>query len=166
MLASKIRIGVKIGTALLALPLLMASEAWVWTDANGVQNYSQQAPPPGVKAERIRFDEGGATVRVQAPPASSPEATTPTQQNLTPEQQSMLENLKRAEDARQAEVARIREANCVKAREVLERLSVTGRIRVRDESGEERAMSEEERQARIAEAQQAIVVNCEAQPVS
>lgn len=147
---------------LLALPLLMGSEAYVWTDKNGVLNYTQQAPPPGIKSERIRFREGGPSIRVDEATPTLPSAESTANQNLSPEQQQMLDNLKQAEAARQGEVAKIREANCTKARQVLERLSVTGRIRVRDEAGGERAMPEDERQSRINEAQQAVVVNCEA----
>ena len=154
--------------ALVILPLLMGSEAYRWVDKDGV-HYTQQAPPEGIKAEKIRFREGGAAVTVdesaEAPVAATPgtDAAAPTtgDQNLSPDQQTMLENLRKAEAARQAEVVKIREANCTKARQVLERLSVTGRIRVRDESGEERAMPEDERQSRIDEAQRAIVANCE-----
>lgn len=155
------------GLALLLLPLLMGAEAYRWVDKDGVPTYSQQAPPEGIKAERIRFREGGASVTVEEPapqPATPPSDSTAaeTNQNLSPDQQTMLENLRKAEAARQAEVVKIREANCTKARQVLERLSVTGRIRVRDEAGEERAMPEDERQSRIDEAQRAIVTNCEA----
>jgi len=157
--------------ALLVIPFLMGAEAYRWVDKDGV-HYTQQAPPEGIKAEKIRFREGGAAVTVDesaTPGTSAPQAThgtdsaaAPTSdQNLSPDQQTMLENLKKAEAARQIEVVKIREANCTKARGVLERLSVTGRIRVRDESGQERAMSEDERQSRIDEAQRAIVANCE-----
>jgi hypothetical protein len=153
--------------ALLAIPLLMGAEAYRWVDKDGV-HYTQQAPPEGIKAEKIRFREGGMAVTVDETPSPTPPASgtagagAPTggDQNLTPDQQTMLENLRKAEAARQAEVVKIREANCTKAREVLERLSVTGRIRVRDESGQERAMSEDERKSRIDEAQRAIVQNC------
>jgi hypothetical protein len=152
--------------ALLALPLLMGAEAYRWVDKDGV-HYTQQAPPEGIKAEKIRFHEGGAPVTIESAPATPSSATTPgatsadSDQPLSADQQTMLDNLRKAEAARQAEVVKIREANCTKARQVLERLSVTGRIRVRDESGQERAMPEEERQSRIDEAQRAIVTNCE-----
>ena len=158
--------------ALLAIPFLMGSEAYRWVDKDGV-HYTQQAPPEGIKAEKIRFREGGAAVTVDETPSPTPPAdgtkdagapnggVPAADQNLSPDQQTMLENLRKAEAARQAEVVKIREANCTKARDVLERLSVTGRIRVRDDSGQERAMSEDERQSRIDEAQRAIVQNCE-----
>ena len=43
---------------------------------------------------------------------------------------------------------------------LLDRLSANSRIRVRDDSGEERVMGEDERQDRIAEAQQGVAENC------
>ena len=72
----------------------------------------------------------------------------------------MLNDLQSAEAARKQEVARIRESNCERSRRVLDRLSATARIRVRDDSGEERIMGEDERQNRIAEAQQGVAENC------
>ena len=47
------------------------------------------------------------------------------------------------------------------ARGVLERLSASGRIRVRDAEGQERAMTEDERQSRIREAAQVVAETCQ-----
>ena len=72
----------------------------------------------------------------------------------------MLDNLKKTEEARKEEIARIREANCTRSKDVLERLSSAGRIRVKGPDGQEVKMPEEERQSRIEEAQRGIVANC------
>ena len=74
----------------------------------------------------------------------------------------MLKDLQAAELARQAEVTKIREDNCEKSRSVLSRLSATQRIRVNDDSGNQRIMPEDERQRRIEEAQLGIAQNCDA----
>jgi hypothetical protein len=73
----------------------------------------------------------------------------------------MLRELEAAEEARQQELARVREDNCTRARSVLTRLTAKGRIRVRDDDGEYRIMNEEERQSRISEANQGIAMNCD-----
>jgi hypothetical protein len=81
---------------------------------------------------------------------------------LSESQREMLDDLRDAEDAREAELARIKDANCERSRQVLDNLSSRGRVRIRDdETGEETMMPEEERQRRIKEAQDGIVANCD-----
>lgn len=142
----------------LCIPMLMGADVvYRWIDENGVVNYTQQLPR-GVKAQKI-------TTRLGAPSviADVGEITeTGEPRALSDQQQAMLEELKAAELARQQEVVKIRQANCKQSREVLTNLSLTARIRVRDSSGSERVMGEDERQRRIDEAQQGIVINCNA----
>lgn len=148
---------------LCVLPLLMGAEVYRWVDENGVVNYTQ-LKPEGVEAERVSAATG---TRVR-PDRSSERRSRPGQAAdganaapaLSEDQQQMLSKLQEAERARQEEVARIKDANCQRARSVLERLSVRARVRVRGEDGQERVMPEEERQERIAEAQRGIAANC------
>lgn len=142
-------------------PLLMGAEYYQYTDENGVVTFSQQAPRDR-EANRVKLNEGGPSQVVTAPePAATP--AEPEQPELTPEQQAMMEKLQAAEAARQAEIARIRESNCKRARALLENLQRNARIRVRDDSGEEHVMPETERQERIERAQRGIVENCRAE---
>lgn len=146
--------------ALLILPLLMgAGEVYRWVDENGVVNYTQ-LKPEGVEAELVSADTGR---RVASTPPANPAsagAQPANQPELSESQQELLSELQAAEQARQEEVARIKEANCQQARAVLDRLTARGRIRIRGEDGQERMMSEEERQQRIDEAQRGIAANC------
>ena len=139
-----------------SLPFLMGSEIYRYVDANGVVTYAQQLPY-GVKGEQIRTMAGAPSV---AMPATPPKTEEPEQPALSPQQQAMLDNLKKTEEARKEEIARIREANCTRSKDVLERLSSVGRIRVKGPDGQEVKMPEEERQSRIEEAQRGIVANC------
>ena len=142
---------------LIALPLLMGADTyWRWVDGNGVVNFTQQKPK-GVYAEPIRMTKSGKN----APVAVSAPAKQPTDgPHLSKEQQAMLDQLRAAETARQAEVEKIRVANCDKSQRVLSRLTQKARIRVRSDDGTERAMDEDERQRRISEAQQGVATNC------
>jgi hypothetical protein len=151
---------VRLIALVLAAPLLMGSEIYRYVDANGVVTYAQQLPY-GVKGELIKTTAGAPTVTVPATPAESQK---PEEQKLSPQQQAMLDNLKKAEQARREEITRIRDANCTRSKEVLERLSSAGRIRVKGPDGQETKMPEEERQARITEAQQGVVANCSSEP--
>jgi hypothetical protein len=147
---------------LLALPLLVGADIYRWVDENGVVNYSQRQPE-GVRAERVSAITGERVTpaaTTATPPSPAPAAGAQTGDQLTEAQQQMLADLQAAEQARQAEVARIRQANCEQARDLLDRLTARGRIRVRGDDGVERVLPEEERQQRIEEAQRGIVVNC------
>ncbi len=149
---------VRLLVLVLSLPVLMGSEIYRYVDANGVVTYAQQLPY-GVKGEEIHTVDGAPSVAVAAAP---PKTEKPAEPQLSPQQQAMLDKLKAAETARKDEIARIREANCTRSKEVLAKLSSAGRIRVTNPDGQEVKMPEEERQSRIAEAQRGIVTNCSA----
>lgn len=143
------------------LPLLTAADIYRWVDANGVVNYTQQKPR-GVDAELVSGPGRARSVAAQAPQAEAPTTQTDSaaQPVLNEDQQGMLRDLQAAEEARQQELARVRDDNCTRARSVLTRLTAKGRIRVRDNDGEYRIMNEEERQSRITEAHEGIALNC------
>ena len=80
--------------------------------------------------------------------------------DLNDEQKQMLAELEAAEASRQEMVAQVRKDNCERARRVLENLTNIGRVRVIAEDGTRSVLPEEERNARIAEAQRGIATNC------
>ena len=143
---------------LLLLPTLGGADIYRWVDDAGVVNYTQHSPE-GIEAERIVTRGGAPTVAI--PTVVQADVEDP-DAGLSDEQKAMKKRLEVAENARQAEIARIKQSNCSRAQRVLEKLSAKGRIRVRDAQGEEVAMTEEERQSRIIEAQRDVVSNCEA----
>ncbi len=148
--------------ALLALwiPMLMGADVvYRWVDEGGVVNFTQQLPR-GVEAQEIITRDGAPTVVREVRIVT--ENTERNRPSLSDQQRAMLEELRAAELIRQQEVTKIRKANCQQSREVLSNLSLTSRIRVRDANGAERVMGEDERQRRIEEAQQGIVINCNA----
>jgi hypothetical protein len=144
------------------LPALMGAEVYRWVDDQGVVNYTQQQPA-NRPSERIVASQSSAP-RSSAEPtvdtAAAPPPTAADGGNLSDAQLQMLENLRAAEAARQQEVQNIRQSNCEAARALLGGLTARGRIRVRDDDGQEQVMAEEERQQRISDAQQAIAENC------
>lgn len=153
-----------LGTALLLLTGLSASadEIYRWVDENGVVNYTQQKPR-GTEVETIVTKGGSARVARNTPtPAAAPAPVTSaaTGERLSPEQEKMLEGLRAAEQTRQNEIAKIKEQNCQQSRDVLSRLSVKNRIRVKGEDGDYTVMPEDERQDRISKAQENIARFC------
>jgi len=149
-----------IGAALiLAGSQAAADEIYRWIDDGGVVNYTQQKPR-GKDAEAITT--GSRSTRTEPTTAAEPvtQAVNSDGQPLNAEQQKMFEGLQRAEQARQSEITRIKEQNCLQSQDVLSRLTIKNRIRVRDDSGEYRVMAEDERQDRIQEAQEGIALYC------
>jgi hypothetical protein len=159
----------RLAALICTLPFLLGAEVYRYVDENGVVTYTELLPY-GVRGERVLAASTGPSQTVRDVDGSTVTATSgapagavPANEavNLSKDQQAMLEQLRQVEEARRTELAKIREANCAKSRDVLSRLSAQGRIRIKEESGEERAMPEDERQRRIREAQDGIVANCE-----
>ncbi|MEQ8857703.1 MAG: DUF4124 domain-containing protein [Pseudomonadales bacterium] len=146
-----------IAIVLCITPLMMGASVYRWVDENGVVNYTQ-LKPEGVDAVLVSADTGR---RIDDPrPAVTDASRSDGDAPLTEKQEQMLSDLKAAERARQEEIARVREANCDEARNVLQRLTSRGRIRVVGDDGVERVMPDEERQSRIDDAQRAVASNC------
>lgn len=147
---------------------LAVADTYRWIDKEGVVNYSERKPR-GVDAELIS-DSGKPRRRSREPaPAptyptasSSNSGSTSTGDNLSEAQQEMLSKLQSAETDRQSQIAKIRSDNCERSRRVLANLSAKERIRVTAQDGTQRVLPEDERQQRIADAQQGIVGNCDA----
>jgi hypothetical protein len=153
-------------SALVSIP--SAADTYRWVDDNGVVNYAERKPRgvPDSRITRVASVTTRAGTSSSRAPSSSPAPSfTPQTQNqveLTGEQQEMLRGLQQAEVDRQAQVAQIKRDNCERSRRVLANLTAKDRIRVRSETGIERVLPEEERQAKIAAAQRGIVENCSA----
>ncbi|MEE4299808.1 MAG: DUF4124 domain-containing protein [Pseudomonadales bacterium] len=156
----------------LAAPIAQAAEAvYRWVDANGVVHFTQNAPR-GVPYEQV--STGGPGSR-NPPSFYNPRRTTPTapaRTEATPapddgagavdtELQQRQAELQAEAQARLSELAAARRRNCEMAREQFEEFTTFARIRVSDGQGGMRILSEEERAERVAEAEQAILVNCD-----
>jgi len=135
----------------------VADEIYRWVDEDGVVNYTQQKPR-GTEVDTLTTSSGAPRVREETP--AVPVTSAATQQPLNAEQQKMLEGLQAEERNRQQEIVQIKEQNCQQSRDVLSRLTIKNRIRVKGEDGEYAVMPEDERQDRIAKAQEGIALYC------
>ena len=147
-----------------------AADTYRWVDADGIVNYAERKPH-GVDAELINtsYSRKPASAPISPAPAPTPSSPSsipsddqPARENLSPEQQQMLAELRQNESSRQQQVEKIRQDNCERSRRVLKNLTSRGRIRINQQDGTQRAMPEDERQKRISDAQQGIVANCDA----
>jgi hypothetical protein len=142
------------GSLLLSLSVsTMASEVYKWVDAQGVTHFGSQ-PPQGQEATQIN-----TTLPPPKAPTSeglpAPEDLPPLD-SAEPDQEAIDEKVRQEVAAKEAE----RRKYCETVRTNLSQLQNNPRVRVAEENGEMRRLTEEERQERIEEAQQAIAEHC------
>jgi hypothetical protein len=143
---------------MLASLSVSADEIYRWVDENGVVNYTQQKPR-NAEAETI-VTTSSSSRSANDTSAPKPVASASIGQPMSAEQERMLEGLRAAERTRQEEIAKIKEQNCQQSRDVLSRLTLKDRIRVKGADGEYTIMREDERQERISKAQENIALYC------
>jgi hypothetical protein len=128
---------------------------YTWVDENGITNYAERNPE-GVDATFISSSRtfGQRTLprdpgRPQAAPAErNPVGTDP--DALVNEQAAVMA----------AEVAAIKSQNCEIGKNNLAQIKAFSRIRVTDDKGENRILTDEEKEARAEQARQTIRENC------
>lgn len=138
--------------ALLVCALPASAEIYKWIDASGNVVYSQ-TPPPDRSAEKVK----GATK-----PATGSEQTGERldAQLKESDERKAAEGKSEEELAIEAENKRIAVENCKKATKNSETLKSRGQISIKEEDGSFRKLAEEERQARISEAQAQVEEFC------
>ena len=138
------------GGFLLALSgQLMAGQIYQWQDAQGQYHYGAQ-PPKGVPSTLIDTHTGNTTGKVRATAAA-----TPTSPATGQSQQEIDAKVKQDVAKQQAE----HKQYCEQLRTNLAQLENNPRISV-EENGQPRRISEDERQAKITDAQKALTENC------
>lgn len=133
---------------LIAAPL--QAQVYKWQDEKGETHYSQ-TPPPGVPADRLQL--GGSPGHAGRPDPGLKERLEAFDKRRQQDQEAQA---KRAEAAQQTE---LKKKNCASARSNLQTLQSRGQIKLK-EGDAYRVLSEEERQAKIAEAQKQIDTYC------
>jgi len=135
----------------------VGAEYYTWVDENGVTNYSQ-TKPPGYDARHVARKQGFGEQIIDDPPDESPAETNTSR---APSDATAADNANTRE--RQALIAKIadtKRSNCEIGRRNLIKLEAFRRIRVSDDQGENRVISDAEKAAKIARAQQIIRENC------
>jgi hypothetical protein len=124
-----------------------------WVDENGVTQYTQY-PPPNREYQ---------TVAPPPTPAEDPEGAQQDLENLLQQQDEASKAAAEAatEEQQAKDAASQKQRNCQVARQNLTALTTGGRRRLVDEKGVAYYPTEDERQARIAEAQQQIEQFCD-----
>lgn len=128
----------------------MAGQVYKWVDAQGVTHFSAQ-PLQGQEATTINT----ALPAPKPAPADAIEAAPTFESIANPEQAAIDAKVKQDVATKEAE----RKKYCEEVRTNLAQLQNNPRLRMEVE-GEVRRLSEDERQARIAETQKSITDNC------
>ena len=138
-----------------------ATEApyYTWIDENGVVNFSQQNPT-GVDARLItkehRFGEKIIEKPSDEPVPVPPLVAPPESEDLNAEEKRIQEKFEKT----MKEIAIAKRENCDRAKKNLTNYNNRGRIRLQDEDGEYRILTDEERQENINKFQNGIKENC------
>ena len=145
-----------IGLASLAL-LALAPSAWAgkmykWVDEHGVTHYTQ-TPPPDTQAEELRPPPPPAVDPAEAKAALDARIKALDEEKASRERAA----IEAREDATQEE---IRRENCDKARKAVEILEQHRRITIPTADGGSARMTEEQRQAELAERRKQVEEFC------
>lgn len=130
---------------------------YTWIDENGVTNFAQKDPKEYVSTHITGNQRFG---RLNAP--KSPKKTKQQESSAAAAEQEVdpdLEIQSEREDVKK-EIAKIRASNCSIGKRNLAKLEAYARIRIRGKDGEERVITEEEKQDRTAKARTTITENC------
>jgi hypothetical protein len=133
-----------------------------WVDKNGEVHYSDQPPPANVKSETLRVSPPAAPSNAAAPASGTAAASAPAAPKTIAEREA---ELKKAQQAKKEAAERAAEeqakrdtekANCATAQENLRSLQEGTRMVTINAQGEYSYLEDEQRQQRIAKAQDAI----------
>jgi hypothetical protein len=151
----------------LLLPLLLISylpsEAvnasedayYTWVDENGVTNFAAEDPKEYESTYVKGSQHFGQLNRPKAAKPSPEETPASSKQEADPE----IEIQEERKDIKE-QIAKIRASNCEIGKRNLAKLEAYARIRIMEEDGTERVITEEEKQARTNKARKTITENC------
>ena len=148
---------------LVSLSVRAEIDYYTWVDEDGITNYSQR-DPNDYTAEHIT----GPIKRDLSkgrPQANSSSAPPPVAQSrpVTPAAEQQIDPDALVAEQRAilaSKLAETRRSNCVIGKRNLAQLSAYRRIRVSDEKGENRILTEEEKAAKTETARQVVRENC------
>ena len=128
---------------------------YTWIDENGVTNFAAKDPKEYESTYVKGAREYGQLNRPKAAETSPEETPASSKQEADPE----IEIQEERKDIKD-QIAKIRASNCEIGKRNLAKLEAYARIRIREDDGTERVITEEEKQARTTKAHKTITENC------
>ena len=164
----EITTGILLAAVLISNPAVAEEEYYTWIDENGITNYAARNPQ-GYDARYVTSEQQRFGYR--APDRAEPEATTEEPEGESgevDEEATATEELNRDVDAEIAaekaridqEIAAAQRSNCNIGKLNLAQLTNYNRIKIKDDDGKVRVLSDEEKQKRIDRARATIRENC------
>jgi hypothetical protein len=158
----------------LACPIAQAQWAWQWRDEKGLMVYSDAAPPPSVPPSRIiRNPNSRAATPYEAmpaqssaaQPASAPKAAQPASSVTVNPDEALRKRLadrakKEQDEAKQAELAQRKQADCQRLRNETAYLQNGRRVGTAQPDGSVTYMDDNQRAAAIQRNQADLSANC------
>lgn len=143
---------------------LSEEEYYTWVDENGVTNYAERNPE-GIDATYVTSSRAFGQRAVPAndrandrrPQGNSASPDTTATNSNGPDPDALVDE---QAAAMAAELASIKRKNCEIGKNNLAQLKAFARLRVTDENGENRILTDEEKEARSETARQTIRDNC------
>ena len=142
----------------LASAAIGKAEYYTWVDENGVTNYAEHNPP-GYDAELIGTARPFGYRRPGGRPQAQRQDNASTDSATSDESGSDI-SIAAEREAIFQQIAEVKRSNCEMGKRNLAQLEAFRRIRVRDENGEEKLLSDEEKAQRIDETRRIIKENC------
>lgn len=141
---------------MLAATAADAAKFYKWTDAEGVTHYSADPPPESVEASQVKV-RTRQSYDSEPEPGQSNASTVATKPARQDDKTAKKESEKKAEAASPERYAE----KCKTLRADLQTIQEHARIRVKDEKGETRVLSDEEKSAQQDDIQRQIKAFCE-----
>lgn len=130
-----------------------------WVDADGKVHYSDQPPPANVKATVLRSLSSATDPAAASSAPAAPKTIAEREAELRKAQQAKQEAADKA--AREQAEADARKESCIAARKNLGMLQEGMRMMEIDAQGQRYYLNDEQRQQRIAKAQQDVSTYCQ-----
>ena len=143
-----------------------AGDVFKWVDENGITHYGERPPTNRdhtrvIKGSRLPAPEESATPAATAGATATAGGSAPAAASPAPEAAGAASTSASAIDQQEAALnAQVKAHNCKKAKEILETLNSTAKVRAKNDQGEYVILSDEEMQQRKAHAQKVMEESC------
>ncbi len=137
-----------------------ASEIYKWVDEHHQVQYSQTPPPRGVQYSRMNVTQPLPPADDSADDSGTDDTPSVQQRAQAVDEQNAAKRKAAGEAKEEADVAKLRQQNCVTAKNNLMLLNQGGHLSYKDKDGKTVRLSEEDRVTRTEQARKHIAEFC------
>jgi hypothetical protein len=137
-----------------------ASDVYKWLDEHQQVQYSQTPPPQGVRYSRINVAQPASPPHRDADGSGTDSTDSPQERARAMDEQNAASQKAASQAKEEAEVAKLRQQNCVTAKNNLMLLNQGGHLSYKDKDGNLVRLTEEDKTKRAEEAKKHIAEFC------